>query len=59
ISVVECVTDPRVCSRYDECPTQRVWSGLNESMIKYLSAITLESLLASCSGSDNSILYNI
>lgn len=59
MSVVECVSNPKVCSRYDECPTQQVWSGLNNSIIKFLENITLDSLLASCSGDGNGILYSI
>jgi Rrf2 family protein len=59
ISVVECVTNPKVCSRYDLCPTQKIWKGLNDSMIKYLTEITLESLQSSCSDKDAGNLYSI
>jgi len=59
ISVVECVTNPKVCSRFDLCPTQKIWKGLNDSMIKYLTEITLESLKSSCSDKDAGNLYSI
>ncbi|HNX59990.1 MAG TPA: Rrf2 family transcriptional regulator [Spirochaetota bacterium] len=59
ISVVECVTNPKVCSRYDICPTQKIWKGLNDSMIRYLTEISLESLLSSCSDVDSDNFYSI
>jgi Rrf2 family protein len=59
IAVVECVVNPKICSRFDECPTRQVWSGLNNSIITYLGSITLESLLASCHGNGKGALYNI
>lgn len=59
ISVVECVTNPKVCSRYDICPTQKIWKGLNDSMIRYLTEISLDSLLSSCSDIDSDNFYSI
>ncbi len=59
ISVVECVTNPKVCSRFDICPTQKIWKGLNDSMIRYLTEISLESLLSSCTDIDSDNFYSI
>lgn len=59
ISVVECVTNPKVCSRFDICPTQKIWKGLNDSMIRYLTEISLESLLSSCPDIDSDNFYSI
>jgi Rrf2 family protein len=58
VSIVECVNNPKVCHRFDECPTKKVWKGLNDSIIGYLEKITLESLHASCS-KNGGIAYNI
>lgn len=56
--VVECVNDKKICSRNEECPTRCVWIGLNNVIIDYLSSITLESLLVSCTKDGNGA-YNI
>jgi Rrf2 family protein len=44
-SLVECVTDPKVCDRASQCVTQSVWCRVGQAIASTLSAITLADLV--------------
>jgi Rrf2 family transcriptional regulator, cysteine metabolism repressor len=41
---VECVDNPRLCKRSDQCVTRDVWEEVNKAMNGVLASITLETL---------------
>jgi Rrf2 family cysteine metabolism transcriptional repressor len=45
MSLVECVTDPDMCSRSPRCATRDVWTELKNAMEKVLDSQTLEDLV--------------
>mgnify|MGYP000287456256 CR=1 FL=1 len=45
ISLVECVEDPKVCPRKDECPTTLLWQRLKEVLEEELRSLSLMDLL--------------
>ena len=45
IAPVECVNDPRYCSRSDFCVTRDIWSELKKAMNGVLEATTLQNLV--------------
>ncbi len=46
-SLLECSSDPSSCPRSGECKTLPVWTGLDQVVREYLSAITVASLAGS------------
>jgi len=45
IAPVECISDPKVCSRSGSCATRDVWSELKEAMNGVLGSLTLQDLV--------------
>lgn len=45
LNYVECVGNPSVCKRVDECAVRDLWSEINQTMIKALENVTLESIV--------------
>ena len=45
ISPVECVNNPKTCTRSELCATRDIWSELKEAMDGVLEAITLQDLV--------------
>ncbi len=45
IAPVECVNDPRICSRSSFCVTRDIWSELKEAMNGILESTTLQDLV--------------
>ena len=44
--LVDCLNNPKVCSRISTCATRDIWSLLGGKISETLSAITLEQLIA-------------
>jgi len=50
VSVIDCVTDPDSCNRYDYCECYNVWREINNGITNTLAKYTLDDLLkGSCS----------
>ena len=45
LCLVECVDDPKACSRIDICVTRDIWQELKKSMDAILESITLQDLV--------------
>ena len=45
IALVECVNDPKYCSRSDFCVTKDIWSELKKAMDGVLESTTLQDLV--------------
>jgi len=45
IALVDCVDDPRACSRADSCATRDVWTEMEKAMSGVLESTTLEDLV--------------
>jgi len=45
ITTVDCVSDPKYCSRSDVCVTREVWGELEQAMKKILESKTLHDLV--------------
>jgi Rrf2 family protein len=45
IAPVECIGNPKVCSRSGSCAARDVWSGLQEAMTGFLGSLTLQDLV--------------
>jgi len=45
IALVECVNDPKYCSRSDFCVTKDIWGELKEAMDGVLESTTLQDLV--------------
>jgi Rrf2 family protein len=45
ISPVECVKNPSICSRSDDCSVRDIWENLYEKIYETLDSISLEDLL--------------
>lgn len=45
LALVECVTDPSVCDRYEACVVRDVWSELNKAVSGVLESTTLQDLV--------------
>ena len=43
--VVECVNDPALCNRSENCPTREVWLEMAGMIEKYLASRTLDDLI--------------
>jgi len=46
IAPVDCVNDPRVCSRSASCVTRDIWMQIKDAMIQVLDSTTLQDLVA-------------
>lgn len=45
LELMNCTSDLLACERAGECPSRRVWSGLQDAMISYLENHTLADML--------------
>ncbi len=45
IAMVECVDDPKVCSRADLCVTRDIWTEMKKAMNGVLESTTLQDLI--------------
>ena len=45
IGPVECVDDPKVCSRADHCVTRDIWAEMKKAMIEVLESTSLQDLV--------------
>ena len=45
IAPVDCVNDPRVCSRSASCVTRDIWMQIKDAMIQVLDSTTLQNLV--------------
>ena len=45
IALVECVDDPKACSRSERCVTRDIWTEMNKAMGRVLESTTLEDLV--------------
>jgi len=45
IAPVNCVDDPKVCSRSDFCATRDVWEEMNRAMVQVLESTSLQDLV--------------
>lgn len=45
LTPVECVDDPKLCSRYDICVMKEIWKKLKEAINDVLDSITLEDMV--------------
>ncbi len=45
LSLVDCVTNPGVCGRANECATREVWDELSSLLLNFLETVTLEDLM--------------
>jgi len=45
VAPVECVDDPRICSRSSFCVTRDVWEELKRAMVGVLDSVTLKDLV--------------
>jgi Rrf2 family protein len=45
IAPVDCVNDPRVCSRSVSCVTRDIWMQIKDAMIQVLDSTTLQDLV--------------
>jgi len=45
IAMVECVDDPKVCSRADLCVTRDIWAEMKKAMNGVLESTTLQDLI--------------
>ena len=45
ISIVECVDDPKLCSRADLCVTRDIWAEMKKAMNGVLESTTLQDLV--------------
>jgi len=45
LSLVDCVEDPKVCERENNCPTRDIWLRMSERLMEELSSLTLRDVL--------------
>ena len=45
LSLVDCVQDPRLCERENECPTRDIWLRMSERLMEELSSLSLRDIL--------------
>jgi Rrf2 family protein len=45
LSLVDCVQDPRLCKREQECPTRDIWLRMSERLMEELSSLSLRDVL--------------
>ncbi len=48
-ALIECVADPAVCDRSQDCPTRELWKETTDDLFQKLDGITLSDLLAKTS----------
>ena len=45
LAIVDCVVDPDLCDRSDECPTRGIWVGMTDLLKKQLFSLNLEDVV--------------
>ena len=45
LSLVDCVEDPKICDREEECLTRDIWLRMSERLMEELSALSLRDVL--------------
>ncbi|MFH0843618.1 MAG: Rrf2 family transcriptional regulator [Bacteroidota bacterium] len=45
VVIIDCLTDKHLCPRTSKCEVRDFWSGLNDTISKYLESFTLEDLI--------------
>ncbi len=55
ITLNECVSDPSVCSFGDDCPVHSVWCGVQEKLVRELSATSFADLMIGRNGKKASV----
>lgn len=45
LSIVDCVRSPQKCSRSCNCPSRRIWDGLNTEIREAMRKITLQNII--------------
>jgi len=61
IALVECVNDPKYCSRSDFCVTKDIWGELKKVMDRVLESTTLQDLVErqKRKGQSEEVMYHI
>ena len=58
-SLVDCVLEPEVCDRSDDCLTRSIWTLLSARMKEFWSSFTLEDLIKTMNSDQNGSLRQI
>jgi len=45
LSLVDCVEDPKVCKRENDCPTRDIWLRMSARLLEELSSLSLQDVL--------------
>jgi Rrf2 family protein len=45
LSLVDCVEDPEICEREQQCPTRDIWLRMSQRLMEELSALSLQDVL--------------
>lgn len=53
ISLLDCLSEPKTCTRSKTCPTRTIWTDVNSAIKNTFSSITLESILAQIADADH------
>lgn len=48
VSLVDCVAQPEICERQDDCPTRGVWLNLSRVLNEELSSVSLQDIVNGC-----------
>jgi len=48
INLVECISDPRFCQRYEDCVTRDVWTEVTRDIYGKLNRISLKDMVRRC-----------
>ena len=58
-TLVDCVLEPEVCDRSDDCLTRSIWTLLSARMKEFWSSFTLADLIRTMNENDNSSLEQL
>ncbi len=58
-TLVDCVLEPEVCDRSDDCLTRSIWTLLSARMKEFWSSFTLADLIRTMHENDNSALEQL
>ncbi|MFA6923282.1 MAG: Rrf2 family transcriptional regulator [Bacteroidales bacterium] len=56
--IVQCIDNPSVCNRSENCVAREFWTGLNNVIIEYLKNTSLEELCLRCKKQNTPIKKN-
>jgi len=57
LCLVDCVNNPGVCDRSNECATREVWDELSSLLLNFLDTFTLEDLINKSKKITNSLIH--